>query len=374
MSAGIHKLTMPKWGLSMTEGKVVEWLVDDGTEVEADVEIVEIETEKVSSALEAPRSGVLRWAAGVGESVPVAGLVGVIAEASVPGSEIDAFVATFQESFVPEEVEEEVGGPAPETLEVNGQTLRYLRRGEGGEPAILIHGFGGDLNNWLFNHEVLAAGRSVYAIDLPGHGASSKQLESGNLAEFTGTLATFMDAIGVPQAHLVGHSMGGAVALDLALSHPGRALSLVLIAPAGLGPEVNGDYIEGFITASRRRDLKPHIEKLFADPATVSRQLIDDILKYKRIDGVPSALRTIAAALFPQGRQTVVLHDRLAELSVPTTILWGGDDRILPVSHARDLPENVEVQIVQGQGHMVQMEAPAEVNRSIVSCWNRSQV
>ncbi len=372
MSAGIHKLTMPKWGLSMTEGKVVAWLADEGTEVDAGAEVVEIETEKVSSALEAPQSGVLWRAAAVGQSVPVAGLVGVIAEASVPRSEVDVFVAAFQETFVPEAVEEEAGGPAPETLEANGKTLRYLRRGEGGEPAILIHGFGGDLNNWLFNHEALAANRSVYAIDLPGHGASSKAIESGQLAEFTETLVAFMDAIRAPKAHLVGHSMGGAVALDLALTHPHRALSLVLLAPAGLGPEIDNGYIEGFITANRRKDIKPHIEKLFADPSAVSRQLIDDILKYKRIDGVPSALRTIADALFPQGGQAVELRDRLAELSIPTTILWGDDDSILPVSHAQDLPENVEVQIVQGKGHMVQMEAPAEVNRSIVSCWNRS--
>ena len=372
MSAGIHKLTMPKWGLSMTEGKVVAWLVDEGTEVDSGTEVVEIETDKISSALEAPQSGVLRRVAAVGESVPVAGLVGVIAEASVSSADVDAFVAAFQESFVPEASEEE-SGPAPETLEANGKTLRYLRRGEGGEPAILIHGFGGDLNNWLFNQEALSVNRSVYSLDLPGHGSSSKQLESGSLAEFTGTLKAFMDAIGVPRAHLVGHSMGAAVALDLALSHPGRALSLVLIAPAGLGPEINGDYIEGFITASRRRDIKPHLEKLFADPSTVSRQLIDDILKYKRIDGVHAALRTIAASLFPQGRQAVELRDRLAELSVPTTILWGGEDRILPVSHAQDLPGNVETQILQGKGHMVQMEAPAEVNRSVVSCWNRSE-
>ena len=176
MSAGIQKLTMPKWGLSMREGKVGDWLVEEGTEVQPGIEVVEIETEKIASALEASQAGILRRkVAKPGQVVPVAGLVAVIADASVPDSEIDAFIADFQATFVPEEAEEEIAGPKPEMEEVYGQTLRYLRRGEGGEPAILIHGFGGDLNNWLFNHESLSANRAVYALDLPGHGGSSKK-------------------------------------------------------------------------------------------------------------------------------------------------------------------------------------------------------
>ena len=365
----IHKLTMPKWGLSMTEGKVVAWLAEDGAEVAPGAEVVEVETEKIASGLEASETGVLRHVAQVGDVVPVAGLVGVIAGAGVPQPEIDAFVAEFQAHFVPQEAEEESASPEPETIEVLGKTIRYLRLGEGGDPAILFHGFGGDLNNWLFNHEALAAKRAVYAVDRPGHGGSSKDVGGGTPASFKNTLQGVMDAFGLAKAHLVGHSMGGGVSLDFALAHPERTLSLVLIASTGLGPEIDGGYIEGFVTASRRRDLKPHLEKLFGDPSLVTRQLIDDVLKYKRLDGVDLALRTIADQFFPEGRQALVLRGRLSELTVPALVLWGAEDRILPVSHAEGLPANIETRILPGAGHMVQMEAAAEVNRAIASFW-----
>ncbi len=367
----IHKLIMPKWGLSMQEGKVVAWLVEDGEPVEPGAEIVEVETEKISGEVEASQIGVLRRVAEVGDVVPVAGLLGVITPPSVPAAEVDAFIAEFQANFVPPEAEGEDGGPQTETVEVDGRTLRFLRQGEdaGGDPAVLLHGFGGDLNNWLFNQGALAAERTVYALDLPGHGGSSKQIGSGDFKEFRGVLAGFLDAVGVEKAHLVGHSMGGVIALDFALSFPGRVASLVLVASAGLGPEIAGDYIEGFISEGRRRGIKPHLEKLFSNPSLVSRQLIDDILKYKRLDGVEAALRTVAGAFFPEGRQSQVLREQICDLSVPVLVLWGESDRILPVVHAEGLPDNVQTRIFEGRGHMVQMEAPAEVNRAITKFW-----
>jgi len=370
----IHKLTMPKWGLSMKEGKVVNWLAEEGAQVETGVELVEVETEKISSAVEASASGVLRrQVAAVGDVVPVAGLLSVIVEGSVSDAEIDAFVADFEANFVPEEAEEQLAGPAAETVEIEGQaenhTVRYLKRGEGGEPAILIHGFGGDLDNWLFNHEPLAASRTVYALDLPGHGGSSKQVSAGAAGDFAKVLAGFLDAVSVPRAHLVGHSLGGAIALELALAHPRCASSVTLIASAGLGPEIDGDYIEGFITAAQRRRIKPHLEKLFANPSLVSRQLVDAILQYKRLDGVDAALRTVADAFCPGGKQSVVLRDRVGELSVPVLVIWGEEDRILPASHAKGLPGSIQTRIISGSGHMVQMEAAAEVNEAVSSLW-----
>jgi pyruvate dehydrogenase E2 component (dihydrolipoyllysine-residue acetyltransferase) len=229
----------------------------------------------------------------------------------------------------------------------------------------LIHGFGGDLNTWLFNHEPLSVKREVHALDLPGHGESSKQLERGDVQEFADVVAAFMDAVHIPKAHLIGHSLGGAIAAATALSHPERVASLTLVASAGLGEGINADYIEGFVEATTRNELKPHLRQLFADEGLVTRQLIDDVLKYKRLDGVQEALRKVAGAVFPGGRQSLVLREKLTQLSMPLLIVWGSDDRIIDSSQARGLPPNARVEIIPGRGHMVQMEAAAELNRIV---------
>ena len=369
--SSIHALTMPKWGLSMTEGKVAGWLVEEGVEVNPGLELVEIETEKILSTLEAPLSGILRrQVARIDDVVPVGGLLGVIVDSSVPDAQIDLFIVDFQAHFVSEETQPETPGPLPEVVVVQGRSLRYLKRGKDGEAAVLIHGFGGDLNSWLFNHDDLSQARVVYALDLPGHGGSSKQVGSGTLSEFVKVLEQFMDAVGLSKVHLAGHSLGGAVALEFALVHPERSRSLLLIASAGLGPEIDSEFIDGFITANRRKEIKQHLEKLFADSRLVGRQLIEDILKYKRLDGVELALRTVAGQFCPGGRQAVVLRDRLSQLSIPVMVIWGADDRILPVSHAQGLPESVRTEIFPATGHMVQMEAATKVNRLIQSFWD----
>ena len=368
--ADMYLLTLPKWGLSMTKGQVVGWLTEEGAEVRPGQELVEIETEKVLSAVEAITSGVLRRrVARAGDVVHVGGLLGVIATPSASDLQIDQYVADFQASYVPEKAEEEVAGPVLETVDVDGFRIRYLRRGEGAESTILIHGFGGDLNTWMFNHEALASGHSVYALDLPGHGSSSKQVGDGTLEGFAKVVEGFLDILGLTKAHLAGHSMGGAIAAIFAQRHPERCLSLTLIASAGLGPEINGEYIRGFVSATRRNEIRPQLEKLFANPRLITRQMVDDTLKYKRLDGVEPALRTITAQFCPSDRQSVILREPISQLSMPILVLWGSEDRILPASHALNLPQHVRTEILQGQGHMVHMEAASKVNTAIRSFW-----
>jgi pyruvate dehydrogenase E2 component (dihydrolipoamide acetyltransferase) len=369
MRDAIRPIVMPKWGLAMQEGMVAKWLVEAGAEVKTGDEILDIETSKIANVFESPVAGPLRRiVVGEGETVPVGALLGVVADAAVPDTELDAFVAKFQEEFAAHAAEAGAAAPEPETIEAGGRRIRYLALGEGaGVPMVLIHGFGGDLNNWQFNQEALAAARPTYAIDLPGHGGSSKELGAGHVhvGALAGAVVDFMDAKGIAKAHLVGHSLGGAIALDLALNHADRVASVTAISSAGLGPEINMAYIDGFMAAGRRKQLQPVLEMLVADPAMVSREMIEDVLKFKRLDGVEAALNRIIEGTFAGGHQALQLTGRLGELTAPVQVIWGRQDRVIPVSHSEGLPSRVRVEVFDDAGHMVHMEKAADVNQLI---------
>lgn len=360
----ITPIVMPKWGLEMREGTISAWLVDEGTDIAVGTPILDVETDKISNAVEAPDPGLLRRkVAQEGQTLPVKALLGVLADASVSDAEIDAFIAGY---VVPAaDSGEDEGASAYATAEVDGLSVRYARRGpEKGVPVLFLHGFGGDLNNWLFNLDAVAEVAPVIALDLPGHGESSAKLPGATLADLARFVVHVLDRLDVPRAHIVGHSLGGAIAARIALDHPQRVSSLVLLNSAGLGDEIDAAYIDGFVAAESRRELKPVVEKLFANPELVTRQLLEDLLKFKRIDGVPAVLQALATGLFGGGRQA---EQPVRELpaTLPLLIVWGRDDRIIPARHTAHAPTGARVEILDGAGHMAMMEKANEVNALI---------
>jgi pyruvate dehydrogenase E2 component (dihydrolipoamide acetyltransferase) len=361
----LFAVTMPRWGMTMTEGLVAAWLAEPGQRVEAGQELVEIETSKIANVLEAGASGVLRRRVlEAGATAPVGALLGVLALAEVGEDEVDAFVAAHAAADAAAAAPD---APRTATVEVGGRTVAFVRSGEGpGAPVVLVHGFGGDKANWLFNQEARATGRPALAFDLAGHGESGLPGEDASPAALAADLAAAIEALGLGPVHLVGHSLGGAVALRLAIARPDLARSLALIAPAGLGPEVDAGYVEGFLAAGRRKPMRETLGRLFADPSVVTGEMVEEALRLKRQDGVPEALRRIADAVFPGGRQAEDLRPALAGLGgVPVLVVWGAEDRIVPAAHAAGLPG--EVHVLPGAEHMPHMERAAEVNRLLLA-------
>ncbi len=368
---GIVAVTVPKWGLSMEDGAIVEWHVAEGDAVKEGQDLLDIETSKITNTVESSASGVFRrLVEEAGAHVYVGQLIGVIATESVGSELIDQYVDTFQKNYVPPDARETEESNA-KFVETDHLRIHYLSIEESESqhrPVILIHGFGGDCNNWMFNLVELGKTLPVFAPDLPGHGASGKAVDSGSLAEMATAVLEFLDALNLSTVDLVGHSLGAAVAMQIAEAQPHRVASLALIAPVGLGEEINNTYIQEFIDGTSRRELKSTLGLLFADKSLVSRDMVNDILKYKRIDGVTEALTQIAASNFPNGKQSNSFRQGLESgASVPTVIVWGDQDEIANPDHSRGLGENVAVNLIEGVGHMPHMEAANQVNEILLS-------
>ncbi len=364
--AEIHAVIVPKWGLAMEEGKIDHWYVEEGENVSEGDDLVDIETTKITNTLESQFSGVFRkLVAAEGETHPCGMIIGVIADAGASDSEIESFVDSFKDNYDPADVAVDGGGPEPETVEAAGKRIQYVKMGEGdATPIIFVHGFGGELNNWLFTQPALSEDRVTYAVDLLGHGGSEKNVGDGGVAILTGAVLDFMKAMDISKVHLVGHSLGGAVVLAMSKEAPDAVATVTALCSAGLGDEINIDYITGFIEGKRQRQLTQTLGALFADKSLVSKDMVDDIIKFKRLDGVDAALRTIASANFSDGKQAASLKDQADALGGRLLVIWGEKDEVISSAHAQNAG-SAKVEVLADAGHMAHMEKSAEVNELI---------
>jgi len=363
----IVAVMMPKWGLSMQLGKITGWIAAEGDDVSAGDDLADIETEKIAGTLEAAETGTLRRIiARVGEDVPVSATIALLAPPGVSEDDLDAAARQAREVIDAGVPDEAAAGPVVETAEIDGRRVSYAGTGQDGDVVLLVHGYGGDRNSWLFLQEPLAARHRVYALDLPGHGTSAKDVGDGSAGTLAGADLGVLDAIGAERAHLVGHSLGGAVVVAAAARDPRRISSLTLIAPAGFGSQINAEYLRGFADAQTRRELKPVVSELFADESLVTRQLVDDVLAYKRLDGVSAALHVLVGTLLDGDTQRMDSAAAIAQIggAVPVTVVWGSGDRIIPPAQAEAVA-GAGRHLIDGAGHMPHMERPAEVQAAI---------
>ena len=194
-------------------------------------------------------------------------------------------------------------------IEVEGLQVRYSDRGSGDSVILLLHGFGGDLDNWMFNLGDLSENHRLLALDLPGHGKSSKTIIDPSIKGMEKFVSKFLELLDLTSVNIVGHSMGGAIAIQMLLDHPHTVKSLTLIGSAGLGTNINSDYLNGFVESQTPQEMTLVLQQLFADESLVSRQIVEEILNYKRMDGVERALKELSAKFFALNQQTILAEN-----------------------------------------------------------------
>jgi len=362
----IEAVTVPKWGMTMTEGTITQWLVGEGENVVRGQEVLEIETTKVTNVVEATASGTLRRVVlKEGTTAPVGALAGVITDDAATADEIEAFIATYADRMDTGEGGE-AGATALRAVPVGGGTVNLLAAGEHSDDVVLfLHGFGGDLSTWLFNQPEIAQSMRTISVDLPGHGNSTPVRGGDVLSAISSAVMAAIEDIAAAKVHLVAHSFGGAVAASIAAKEPSRIASVTLIAPIGLGKEISRDFLVDFIAAERRRPLLSVLERLFSDPSKITNDMVEGTLRFKRLEGVPEALTEIAAVIADDNGQVQEIGETLASLTCPVLLIWGGEDKIVPLPKREDVSANIDMRVIPGVGHMPQMEASSAVNEAI---------
>ncbi|MAY87873.1 MAG: acetoin dehydrogenase dihydrolipoyllysine-residue acetyltransferase subunit [Pseudooceanicola sp.] len=357
----IKAIRMPKWGLAMEEGTIIDWLIAEGDAVAEGDEILEIETTKITNVLEATNSGQLaRIVARTGEVMPVGAIIGVLTEGAVSEGGVDAFLADSPAVEVAAEDDEDDTALVLQTVTANGRRINVAQAGSG-RAVVLLHGFSGDHGNWLFAIEDLKGVARVIAPDLPGHGASEKEVGDGSLATLADTVAAMLTDMDVSDALVVGHSLGAAVAMRLAQDHPELVGQLALVCPAGLpGGVVNDDFLSGIVRAEKARDVKKALQLLVRDPATVSRDMVDGVTRAIRLDGAQAALGVLRDRML-DGADFAALRGALDALP-PVTLMASHNDTIVGAPDVAALPEGWDVHWLDDAGHLPHLETAAEVN------------
>ncbi|HEY8737560.1 MAG TPA: alpha/beta fold hydrolase [Candidatus Dormibacteraeota bacterium] len=277
------------------------------------------------------------------------------------------------------------------TATLDGVKIHYLCGGLG-PPLLLVHGLGSSAAvEFYYNLEALAAHHQVLAVDLPGFGQSDKPPLEYTIDLFVKVLRHFLASLGVERTAVMGVSMGGRVALGLALDAPDCVERLVLVDALGVGqPRAVLAYrllltrglgeftLSG--TARALRGMQPRTIRRFwgwylRRPGSVDTILSDDrISNHRRLLSTPayraaylSALRSIAGTR--RLRDGVVVEHRLSELRMPTLLVWGRHDHIFPAAHAEAARSRISgsrVEIFEGSGHTPQMEEPDRFNRLVL--------
>jgi len=295
------------------------------------------------------------------------------------------FACTARYAALPPMAPSELWSPLPvQTTEVAGTTVSWVDTGTVSEqtPLVLMHGLSASVGFWEHQLPDLATDRRILALDLPGYGRSGRPDAPYTPPWFAGVIVDWLDALGLDRVVLVGHSMGGQIALTMALDHPDRVQALVLSAPAGIETFSEGEarFIKDHWHEARALEATEHdLRAVFTTQVFNTHDPgVERLLEERVRLGAHPAFRgtSVAVSRSIAGMLDHPVRHRLGELALPVFVAFGSRDRMIPnpiFSGGRPATVladavallDAEPLLVPGAGHTVHHDAPETFNLAV---------
>lgn len=230
--------------------------------------------------------------------------------------------------------------------------VHYLEAGQG--PAlVLVHGLGGSSAVWSDDIGILAKTYRVIAPDLPGYGKSDRPRADYSIDYHAAMLKEFIDALGESKVAIAGNSVGGWIAAIFTLNNPEKVSHLILVDSAGLHRET---FPPVSLNPSTKDEQKTLLLALYADPSRVTDRMIDDQWEFRR-----DIRATVQATLDSLKTRMPLLDSRLPDIKIPTLIIWGKQDTLIPLEFAGKFAKGIpgsKLVVIDKAGHLPQAEQP----------------
>jgi pimeloyl-ACP methyl ester carboxylesterase len=261
-------------------------------------------------------------------------------------------------------------------LELHGERIAYRDAGTG-ETLLLIHGMAGSSATWRAVIPELAKRYRVVAPDLLGHGESAKPRGDYSLGAFAAWLRDLLDELGISRATVIGQSLGGGVAMQFAYQHRDYCQRLVLISSGGLGPDLNwilrilsapgAEFVLPVVAPQPVLNLGNKLGSWLASAGIQSPRAGEMWSAYCSLSDRPTRqafLRTLRSVVDYRGQAVSALGKIHVSYGLPTLLIWGDQDRIIPVSHgyvAHEAVPGSRLEVLAGVGHFPHIESPRAV-------------
>ncbi len=267
-----------------------------------------------------------------------------------------------------------------EYFSVAGHKIRFLEKGKG-PPLVLLHGMGGSLEWWEYNFDAFSRKYRTIAFDFPGFGYSTKSSLDFSKNSPSDFMGSFLNALHISKASLIGNSMGGLIAYVTAMNQPERIEKLILVNNVGFGEKLSillrlGTVFplgELGLSVRNRLIARIFLNRMFYDSKKVPDQLIPTVLEIFDIPQTRKAcLRILRSGVDLKGLKNEIclrVRDGASSLPHKTLIIWGANDKVVPLNQAyvgKNLIRNSQLHVFNKCGHLPQVEWPEEFNHLVL--------